>query len=60
MWPDRVSNPGSLAYEADALPTVQCGPAILKPLFLQLLVTEDCMVHIHRLYLLLYVTALCG
>ena len=28
MWPDRVSNPGSLTYEPGALPTALCGPAI--------------------------------
>ena len=27
MWPDRVSNPGPLAHELDALSTVPCGPA---------------------------------
>ena len=27
MWPDRVSNPGPLTYESDALPTALCGPA---------------------------------
>ena len=27
MWPDRVSNPGPLAPESDALPTVLRGPA---------------------------------
>ena len=26
MWPDRVSNPGPLTYESDALPTAQLGP----------------------------------
>ena len=31
MWPDRVSNPGSLALESDALPTALRGPA-KKPL----------------------------
>ena len=30
MWPDRVSNPGSLTYESGALPTALCGPAVLK------------------------------
>ena len=25
MWPDRVSNPGPLTYESDALPTALCG-----------------------------------
>ena len=28
MWPDRVSNPGPLAHESDALPTVVRGPAM--------------------------------
>ena len=28
MWPDRVSNPGPLALESDALPTALCGPAV--------------------------------
>ena len=27
MWPDRVSNPGPLTYESDALPTALRGPA---------------------------------
>ena len=27
MWPDRVSNPGHLALESDALPTALRGPA---------------------------------
>ena len=28
MWSDRVSNPGPLAYQPGALPTVLRGPAI--------------------------------
>ena len=28
MWPDRVSNPGSLAFESDALPTALRGSAV--------------------------------
>ena len=28
MWPDRVSNPGPLALESDALPTAPRAPAI--------------------------------
>ena len=27
MWPDRVSNPGPLTYESDAIPTALRGPA---------------------------------
>ena len=27
MWPDRVSNPGPLTYESDALPTALRSPA---------------------------------
>ena len=27
MWPDRVSHPGPLTYESDALPTALRGPA---------------------------------
>ena len=27
MWPDRVSNPGSLTYKSGALPTALRGPA---------------------------------
>ena len=27
MWPDRVSNPGPLALESDAVPTKLRGPA---------------------------------
>ena len=30
MWPDQVLNPGPLALESDALPTVLCGP--VRPL----------------------------
>ena len=30
MWPDRVSNPGPLALEADALPTELRGPVDIK------------------------------
>ena len=30
MWPDRVSNPGPLALESDALPTALRGPASKK------------------------------
>ena len=30
MWPDRVSNPGPLALESDALPTALRGPARVK------------------------------
>ena len=30
MWPNRVSNPGPLALEADALPTALRGAARLK------------------------------
>ena len=36
MWPDRVSNPGPLAHESDALPTALRGPATRQkqePLF---------------------------
>ena len=29
MWPDRVSNPGPLTYDSDALPTALRGPANL-------------------------------
>ena len=28
MWPDRVSNPGPLALESDALPTALRSPAL--------------------------------
>ena len=28
MWPDRVSKPGPLTYESDALPTALRGPAV--------------------------------
>ena len=28
MWPDRVSNPGPLTYESDALLTALRGPAL--------------------------------
>ena len=29
MWPDRVSNPGSLVLESDALPTALRSPALI-------------------------------
>ena len=32
MWPDRVSNPGPLAHESDALPTALRDPAISSEL----------------------------
>ena len=28
MWPDRVSNPGPLALQSDALPTAPRGPRV--------------------------------
>ena len=28
MWPDRVSSPGSLAFETDELMTALCDPAL--------------------------------
>ena len=28
MWPDRVSNPGSLTYESGALPTALRSPVL--------------------------------
>ena len=36
MWPDRVSNPGPLTYESDALPIVLRGQAAFqnKPLLI--------------------------
>ena len=34
MWPDRVSNLGPLALEADALPTALRGPARPGSLFI--------------------------
>ena len=30
MWPDRVSSPGPLAHESDALPTVLRGPVWIR------------------------------
>ena len=33
MWPDRVSNPGPLVLESDAVPTALCDPAYSKYLF---------------------------
>ena len=30
MWPDRVSNPGSLTYESGALPIALRGPAQIR------------------------------
>ena len=30
MWPDRLSNPGPLTYESDALSTALRGPALVK------------------------------
>ena len=29
MWPDRLSNPGTLTYESGALPTALRGPAMI-------------------------------
>ena len=29
MWPGRISNPGPLAHESEALPTALRGPACL-------------------------------
>ena len=29
MWPDRISNPGPLAHESDALPTTRAGTVIM-------------------------------
>ena len=37
MWLDWVSNPGPLAYESDALPTVLRGPAVFLSLVSQVL-----------------------
>ena len=31
MLPDRVSNPGPLTYESDALPIALRGPIVMKP-----------------------------
>ena len=33
MWPDRVSNPGHLALESDALPTALRSPAPVRRSF---------------------------
>ena len=30
VWPDRISNPGPLALESDALPTALRGPANVR------------------------------
>ena len=35
MLPDRVSNPGPLTYESDALPIALRGPAALKEIISQ-------------------------
>ena len=32
MWPDRVSNPGPLTYQSDALPIALRGPAVMHEL----------------------------
>ena len=29
MWPDRISNPGALAHESDALPTAHTAKNII-------------------------------
>ena len=39
MWPDRVSNPGPLALESDALPIALRGPAVLG--FYQVCLNDD-------------------
>ena len=36
MWPDRVSNPGPLTFESDALPTALRGPATTEVLYVKL------------------------
>ena len=41
MWPDRVSNPGPLTYESDALPTALRGPAVFKAIERSMNSTED-------------------
>ena len=41
MWPGRVSNPGPLVYESDALPTALCGPAIGLIKILQELIESE-------------------
>ena len=33
MWPGRISNPGPLAFESDALPTTLRGPTFFRGLF---------------------------
>ena len=33
MLPDRVSNPGPLTYESDALPIALCGPGVKEIYF---------------------------
>ena len=52
MWLNQVSNPGTLTYVSDALPTLLCGPAnaaevlkvceayLLKPYILSVMVTH--------------------
>ena len=34
MWPDRISNPGSLTYESGALPTALRGLACTQVIYL--------------------------
>ena len=41
MWPDQVSNPGSLTYESGAVPTALRGPACLvQPYVISLYTTR--------------------
>ena len=45
MLPDRVSNPGPLTYESDALPIVLRGPALLYE-------TVNIFLEINKIYIL--------
>ena len=67
MWPDRVSNPGPLTYESDALPTALRGPAIKTAELLSLKVylfmldsnQLNCMDTLSRAVTLLFSNLLC-
>ena len=45
MLPDRVSNPGPLTYESDALPIALRGPAVVGKNFDFETLTVDCIIY---------------
>ena len=49
MWPDRVSNPGSLTYETGALPTALRSPASYPSVISEYLI--PCTGAVSRIYI---------